>query len=103
MVSDRWGLFFEVPLMRLASIKRLSVALVFAVISSVASGDLVAPKDIYVVDGDTIEVHGQRIRLIDFDAPRWEATLIAAYHRSGSAFDLFGGPRCGTAKTSLWP
>ena len=41
----------------------------FAASSSVASGDRLVPEDIYVVDGDTIEVHGQRIRLIDFDAP----------------------------------
>jgi endonuclease YncB( thermonuclease family) len=55
--------------MRLATIKRLSMALMFVAISSVASSDPVAPGDIYVVDGDTIDVHGQRIRLIDFDAP----------------------------------
>jgi endonuclease YncB( thermonuclease family) len=57
-------------MMRLvATIIRLSMALVLAAVSSVASGDPVAPANIYVVDGDTIEVHGQRIRLIDFDAP----------------------------------
>jgi endonuclease YncB( thermonuclease family) len=55
--------------MRLATIKHLSMALVFVAISSVASSNPVAPRDIYVVDSDTIDVHGQRIRLIDFDAP----------------------------------
>jgi hypothetical protein len=54
-------------LMRLATIRRLSMALALAGISSAASGDPVAPADIYVVDGDTIDVHGQRIRLIDFE------------------------------------
>jgi len=29
----------------------------------------VAPSDIYVVDGDTIDLHGKRIRLVGFDAP----------------------------------
>ncbi len=27
------------------------------------------PVDVYVVDGDTINVHGQRVRLVGFDAP----------------------------------
>jgi endonuclease YncB( thermonuclease family) len=31
--------------------------------------DPVAATDIYVVDGDTITVHGKRIRLVGFDAP----------------------------------
>jgi endonuclease YncB( thermonuclease family) len=57
-------------MMRLVvTIIRLAMALVLAAVSSVASGDPVPPGDIYVVDGDTIDVHGQRIRLIDFDAP----------------------------------
>jgi endonuclease YncB( thermonuclease family) len=34
-----------------------------------ASADAVKVSDIYVVDGDTIEMQGKRIRLIDFDAP----------------------------------
>jgi endonuclease YncB( thermonuclease family) len=34
-----------------------------------ASADAVKAKDIYVVDGDTIEARGKRIRLVGFDAP----------------------------------
>jgi endonuclease YncB( thermonuclease family) len=34
-----------------------------------ALADAVRASDIYVVDGDTIEFQGKRIRLIDFDAP----------------------------------
>jgi endonuclease YncB( thermonuclease family) len=36
---------------------------------SIAHADPIAPADIYVIDGNTIDVHGKRIRLIDFDAP----------------------------------
>jgi endonuclease YncB( thermonuclease family) len=35
----------------------------------VTSAEPMKRTDVYVVDGDTIEVHGKRIRLIDFDAP----------------------------------
>jgi endonuclease YncB( thermonuclease family) len=45
----------------------LSIALVAHPHS--ASADAVNAADTYVVDGDTIEVQGKRIRLIDFDAP----------------------------------
>jgi endonuclease YncB( thermonuclease family) len=34
-----------------------------------ASADAVAASDIYVIDGDTIEALGKRIRLVGFDAP----------------------------------
>jgi endonuclease YncB( thermonuclease family) len=34
-----------------------------------ATADPVAPADIWVDDGDTIEVQGERIRLVGFDAP----------------------------------
>jgi endonuclease YncB( thermonuclease family) len=34
-----------------------------------AWADAVKAKDIYVVDGDTIEALGKRIRLVGFDAP----------------------------------
>jgi endonuclease YncB( thermonuclease family) len=36
---------------------------------SIAHADAVKPADIYVVDGDTIEALGKRIRLVGFDAP----------------------------------
>jgi endonuclease YncB( thermonuclease family) len=50
-------------------IARLVLATV--VLGSVApsSADPVKPADIHVVDGDTIDIQGKRIRLIDFDAP----------------------------------
>jgi endonuclease YncB( thermonuclease family) len=38
-------------------------------LASIARADPVAPADVYVVDGDTIMVHGMRIRLVGFDAP----------------------------------
>jgi endonuclease YncB( thermonuclease family) len=38
-------------------------------LASVAYADAVKPADIYVVDGDTIEALGKRIRLVGFDAP----------------------------------
>jgi endonuclease YncB( thermonuclease family) len=38
-------------------------------LTAAARSDAVKPSDIYVVDGDTIDVQGKRIRLIDFDAP----------------------------------
>ena len=47
------------------------MVLVFGLLGQITavSADAVAASDIYVVDGDTIEVQGKRIRLIDFDAP----------------------------------
>jgi endonuclease YncB( thermonuclease family) len=33
------------------------------------SADAIKPSEIYVIDGDTIEVVGKRIRLVGFDAP----------------------------------
>jgi endonuclease YncB( thermonuclease family) len=36
---------------------------------SLAHADQVKPADIYVVDGDTIDAVGKRIRLVGFDAP----------------------------------
>jgi hypothetical protein len=36
-----------------------------------AAADAIAGSDVYVVDGDTIEVHGKRIRLVGFDAPEF--------------------------------
>jgi endonuclease YncB( thermonuclease family) len=38
-------------------------------LASIAHADAVKPADIYVVDGDTIEALGKRIRLVGFDAP----------------------------------
>jgi len=38
-------------------------------LASIAKADPVAPTDLYVVDGDTITLHGKRIRLVGFDAP----------------------------------
>jgi endonuclease YncB( thermonuclease family) len=46
-----------------------TLCFVLVLVASIAHSDPVAAPDIYVVDGDTIDVHGKRIRLIDFDAP----------------------------------
>src|SRR5271170_1737319 len=43
--------------------------LTLLLLASVARADAVKPADIYVVDGDTIEALGKRIRLVGFDAP----------------------------------
>jgi endonuclease YncB( thermonuclease family) len=37
----------------------------------VTAADIIKPSDIYVVDGDTIEATGKRIRLVRFDAPEF--------------------------------
>ena len=48
----------------------LLAALAVAMIAAPgASSDPIAAPDIYVIDGDTIDVHGQRIRLVGFDTP----------------------------------
>jgi endonuclease YncB( thermonuclease family) len=33
------------------------------------SADAIKPSEIYVIDGDTIEALGMRVRLVGFDAP----------------------------------
>jgi endonuclease YncB( thermonuclease family) len=43
--------------------------LVRLLLAPIARADPMAPSDIYVIDGDTIDVHGKRIRLVGFDAP----------------------------------
>jgi endonuclease YncB( thermonuclease family) len=48
--------------------RRTSVALILAILSSVAlAGDFVGQAS--VIDGDTLEIHGVRIRLWGIDAP----------------------------------
>jgi endonuclease YncB( thermonuclease family) len=50
--------------------KRLQLGIVAALLfSATVHADPVAPADVHVVDGDTITVHGKRIRLVGFDAP----------------------------------
>jgi micrococcal nuclease len=44
------------------------VILLLRLTSSVRADPMTA-AEIYVVDGDTIDVHGKRIRLVGFDAP----------------------------------
>jgi endonuclease YncB( thermonuclease family) len=46
-----------------------SVALLLTLLVSPAVAEPLNPIDVYVVDGDTIIVRGQRIRLVGFDAP----------------------------------
>jgi endonuclease YncB( thermonuclease family) len=45
------------------------VGLMLLLFASVAHADAVKPADISVVDGDTINALGKRIRLVGFDAP----------------------------------
>jgi endonuclease YncB( thermonuclease family) len=44
----------------------LAMMLLFA---ATAHADPIASQDIYIIDGDTIAVHGKTIRLVGFDAP----------------------------------
>ena len=46
-----------------------NLGLMALLLVSVARADAVKPADIYVVDGDTIDALGKRIRLVGFDAP----------------------------------
>jgi endonuclease YncB( thermonuclease family) len=50
-------------------IKVLAAAVMAAESGVVSVADAMRRSDIYVIDGDTIEVQAKRIRLIDFDAP----------------------------------
>jgi endonuclease YncB( thermonuclease family) len=52
-----------------ATARGRSFGLTLLLLASVAHADPVKPADIYVVDGDTIEALGKRIRLSGFDAP----------------------------------
>ena len=38
-------------------------------LAATAHADPLASEDIYVIDGDTIALHGRRIRVVGFDAP----------------------------------
>jgi endonuclease YncB( thermonuclease family) len=49
------------------SIRLWPVTLLFAV--KAAYAEPIASQNIYVLDGNTIDIHGQRIRLVGFDAP----------------------------------
>jgi endonuclease YncB( thermonuclease family) len=46
-----------------------SLALLITMLLASAAAEPLNPVDVYVVDGDTIIVHGQRIRFVGFDAP----------------------------------
>ena len=49
------------------NIRLWPVMLLLAV--SVAHAELIALQSIYVMDGNTIDIRGQRVRLVGFDAP----------------------------------
>jgi endonuclease YncB( thermonuclease family) len=50
--------------------------LILILISSAASADTIAGRA-SVIDGDTIEIHGERIRILDIDAPESRQTCTA--------------------------
>jgi endonuclease YncB( thermonuclease family) len=45
---------------------------------SIARCEPVAPSDVRIIDGDTVEVEGKRIRLVGFDAPELDHARCAA-------------------------
>jgi hypothetical protein len=47
-----------------------ALGLMLLLLATIARADAVKPADIHVVDGDTIEALGKRIRLVGFDASR---------------------------------
>jgi endonuclease YncB( thermonuclease family) len=47
----------------------LLIAFVLAMAVSIVHADAVKPSDIHVIDGDTIDALGKRVRLVGFDAP----------------------------------
>jgi endonuclease YncB( thermonuclease family) len=49
--------------------RAIGLVLILPLLASIAHADAAKPADIYVVDGDTIEALGKRIRLVGFDAP----------------------------------
>jgi endonuclease YncB( thermonuclease family) len=58
------------------------MALLLVVSSAAAStGEPIASQDIYVLDGNTIDIHGQRVRLMGFDAPELDDRARCAIER----------------------
>jgi len=47
-----------------------------------AHAEPIAPQDIYVLDGNTIDMHGQRVRLMGFDPPEEGQHARCAQERS---------------------
>mgnify|MGYP000135485710 CR=1 FL=1 len=41
----------------------------FSVAAAQDDGEAISPRDVYVMDGDTIRVKGETFRLVGFDAP----------------------------------
>lgn len=56
-------------------VRRLMVAAVLATIAAPASAEELVGRAT-VIDGDTIEIHGKRIRILDIDAPESRQTCM---------------------------
>jgi endonuclease YncB( thermonuclease family) len=61
--------FPETAPRKIPTTSRAPSAVIIATSGVVAVGEPLKFSDIYVVDGDTIEALGKRIRLVGFDAP----------------------------------
>jgi endonuclease YncB( thermonuclease family) len=78
------------------SLMALSTAAVWVVLFLVvrpAKGETIDPRMVYVIDGDTLAIAGERIRLLGMDAPetreaRCERERIAGYEAKSRVVDL---------------
>jgi len=57
------------------------IGLAFALMSSAASAETLTGRA-NVIDGDTLDIHGERIRILDIDAP--EFTQLCRLHASNN-------------------
>jgi endonuclease YncB( thermonuclease family) len=59
-----------------AFVKLVAMA-IFAIASSAANAEAIVGRAT-VIDGDTLEIHGERIRILDIDAPESRQTCTAS-------------------------